>query len=178
MLQNNSYLKVAKVFFNEPTKQHYLKNISRNISLAHTSVKNHLETLKEEELIIETIESRGTRQFPMFKANLNNKQFKEFKTINNLIDLQESKLINFLKDNFMPKSIVLFGSFAKGEDIEDSDIDLFIEAKSKNIDLSVFEKTLNRKIQLHFNEEFKNYSDELKNNIINGIILQGYLKVF
>lgn len=85
-------------------------------------------------------------------------------------------LIEFLKKEFMPNCIILFGSFARGEDIEDSDIDLFLECKKKNINLSKFEKQLNRKIQLHFNDNFKQYAKELKNNIINGIILDGYIE--
>lgn len=39
MLQNYSILKIARVFFNEPTKEHYLKEISLKSKLAHTSVK-------------------------------------------------------------------------------------------------------------------------------------------
>ncbi len=178
MLQKSSLWLVAQVFFNEPIKKHYLKDISRNINLAHTSVKKHLETLKKEEIIIETTEIRGKRQFPLFQANFQNKKYQENKQIHNLIAIKESRLIDFLKDNLMPKNVILFGSYARGEDVEDSDIDLFIETKRKTMNLSKFEKILNRKIQLHFNEEFKNYSNELKNNIINGIILQGYLKVF
>ena len=135
MLQKSSLWMVAKVFFDEPTKKHYLKDISRNIKLAHTSVKKYLEQLVEQKLIIETKEQRGQRQFPMFQANLGNGEFKEYKKISNLIEIQESKLINFLRNKTMPKSIILFGSYARGEDIEDSDIDLFIEAKRGTIDI-------------------------------------------
>lgn len=73
---------------------------------------------------------------------------------------------------------MLFGSYLRGEDIEDSDIDIFVEAKKQNINLSIFEKKLKRKIQILFNEKFNTYSKELKNNITNGIILKGYLEVF
>ena len=76
----------------------------------------------------------------------------------------------------MPQSIVVFGSYQKGEDTEDSDIDIFVEANEEKINLEKFEKLLNRKIQLHFNPNFKTYSKELKNNIANGWVFGGYLK--
>lgn len=66
----------------------------------------------------------------------------------------------------------------KGEDVEDSDLDLFVETEKANIDVSKFEKTLKRKIQLHFKENFKKYPPELKNSIINGAVLEGYLEAF
>ena len=76
--------------------------------------------------------------------------------------------------------IVLFGSFAKGEDIEDSDIDLYIETLSKkNIDLEKFEKLLKRKIQIFRHKNLNEISNpHLANNIINGIILNNYIEVF
>ena len=34
-----------------------------------------------------------------------------------------------------PKSIVLFGSYQKGEDIENSDIDIFVECKKEKLNI-------------------------------------------
>ena len=66
----------------------------------------------------------------------------------------------------------------KGDDIENSDIDIFVQAKEKGLNLVEYEKTLNRKISLFFKENFSKLNAELKNNIINGIVLKGYLKMF
>ena len=178
MLQKSNMLKIAEVFFREPTKQHYLVQISRITKIAHTSVKKYLKQLEKESIILRSIEKRGSREFPIFRANLNEKTYKQYKILSNLYSLQASGLIEYLVDNIIPKCIVLFGSYRFGEDIEVSDIDLFIETKDMSIDLSKFEKKLNRKIQLHFNKNFENYQEELKNNIINGILLYGYLRVF
>ena len=176
MLQKCSILQVAAVFFNEPTKDHYLIEISQKANLAHTAVKKHLLELKKLFIITEHHEKKGKRTFPIYKANINDKEYKKQKRIFNLIQLQESKLIPFLKDNLMPKSIVLFGSYQKGDDIEDSDIDLFIECKKENLKLEKFRNSLNRNIQLHFKDHFKKYPEDLKNNIINGFVLEGYLE--
>ena len=178
MLQKCSILKIAGVFFEEPTKRHYLIEISKKSKIAHTSVKKHLSTLKKLSIIKESIEKKGSRNFPIYTADINNKNYKNYKKIYNFLKLKESKLIDFLKDKLMPKSIILFGSYQRGEDVEDSDIDLFIECKEEKLDLSNFKKQLKRNIQLHFKENFKKYPKELKNNIINGMILEGYLEVF
>ena len=74
--------------------------------------------------------------------------------------------------------IILFGSASNGDDVEGSDIDVFIQAPEKKLNLLQYEKKLNREINLLFEENFSRLSKELKNNVINGIILKGYLKVF
>ena len=176
MLQECSIIRVANVFFNEPTKLHYLIEISQKAKLAHTSVKKYLEQMKETGIIKETAEKKGKRKFPIYIANIENKEYKKFKRAINLIKIEN--VTSFLKSKLMPKTIVLFGSYARGEDVEESDIDIFIECKKEQVDLSKFEKQLNRKIHLHFKEKFKNYPAELKNNIANGTVLGGYLEVF
>ena len=178
MLQRCSVLAVAGVFFREPTKDHYLIEVSKKADLSHTSTKSHLQILVKLSIIKKTTEKKGNREFPIFKADINHNNYKSYKKIYNLLELQNSKIIDFLKDSLMPKCIVLFGSYHRGEDIEDSDIDIFVECKEEKIDVSKFAKVLNRNIQLHFKEHFKRYPEELKNNIINGGVLEGYLEAF
>ncbi len=175
MLQKCSIIKTIEIFFISPTKDHYLMDISKKARLAHTSIKSNLKHLIKEKLIIETFERKGERKFPLYRANLN-KEFKKYKSTHNLNSIYESKLIEFIDEKLAPKSIVLFGSYSRGEDTENSDIDLFIECKKEVLYLKDFEKILKRKIELHFNENFKSYPKELKNNIINGITLNGFLE--
>ncbi len=176
MLQKCSIMRTAKIFFNEPLKSHYLIEISKKSGLAHTSTKENLKQLKKLLIIKEFLEKRGKRNFPIFKANIESEEYKKYKRAYNFFQIEESGIANFLKSKLMPKSIVLFGSYSRGEDVEDSDIDIFIECKKENLNLGSFERKLNRKIELHFKEDFKKYPKELKNNIINGIILRGYLE--
>lgn len=176
MLQISNMLKTIEIFFISPTGKHYLMEISRKIGLAHTSVKKNLDYLMKKGLLIKTIEKKGTRKFPVYQANLMSKVFKTYKSLYNIASLRESGLVEFLEDTIAPKAIVLFGSYQRGEDTEESDIDLFIECKTEKIDLKAFEKKLQRKIQLHFNKDFTSYPTELKNNIINGIVVSGYLE--
>lgn len=176
MLQKNSILRTVEVFFINPNTEHYLIDISRNIKLAHTSVKKNLNTLVKQGIIKEVVKKRGKRKFPFYKANSDNKIFKRYKMIYNISSILESGLIDFIEKKLNPKSIVLFGSYRRGEDTEDSDIDLFVECGEEQLDIRIFEKKLRRKIQLHLKENFTLYPKELKNNIINGIVLDGFLE--
>ncbi|MEK6903689.1 MAG: nucleotidyltransferase domain-containing protein [Nanoarchaeota archaeon] len=176
MLQKSSIIKTAEIFFISPIKKHYLMELSRNIGVAHTSVRKNLNTLRRLNLITASVEKRGKRKFPFYKANRDNRLFKEYKRTYNLSSLIESSVIDFIEKKVMPRSIVLFGSYARGEDTEESDIDLFVECEKEALPLANFEKKLKRRIELHFNEKFISYPKELKNNIINGIVVRGFLE--
>jgi len=176
MLQKSSIVRTSEVFFINPNKEYYLTDISRDVGLAHTSVKRNLNKLVKLGVIKESVKRRGKRKFPFYKAVSENKIFRKYKIIHNLSSILESGLIDFIEERLNPKSIVLFGSYQRGEDNEDSDIDLFVECKEEQLDVKIFEKKLERKIQLHFKENFTLYPKELKNNIINGIVLSGFLE--
>ena len=51
-----------------------------------------------------------------------------------------------------------------------------VECKKEELDLSRFENKLGRRIQVHFKENFNAYPKELKNNIINGAVVSGFLE--
>jgi len=170
--------KTAGIFFVNPTKEQYLMDISRMINLAHTSITKNLIILIKEGIIKKSIQKRGDREFPTYKANIENKNYKKYKIIFNLTTLIESGLIDHIEETLMPKSIIVFGSFKKGEDDETSDLDLFVQCKKEEINLKKFEKMIGRKIELHFKENFQKYPTELKNSITNGITLSGFLEVF
>ena len=75
---------------------------------------------------------------------------------------------------YSPKFISLIGSYSRGEDIENSDIDIIIDSgKKKVIDLRNFEKKFGRKIHLIIMPQ--KVSDEFFNNLINGIVVYGVL---
>tara|TARA_Y100000310_G_scaffold336419_1_gene420919 strand:+ start:2657 stop:3172 length:516 start_codon:yes stop_codon:yes gene_type:complete len=171
-------MKTAGIFFKEPTKQHYLKEISRKTGIAHTSTKQHLKQLIKLEIINKTKEKRGKRYFPLYKANFNEEIFRKYKRFYNIYSIEQSSLIEYLIKKLTPYCIVLFGSYQRGEDIEDSDIDIFIETEEEKLDFKKYEKILNRKIQIHFKKSFKDYHKGLKINIANGIVLHGHLDAF
>jgi predicted nucleotidyltransferase len=151
-----------------------MRELSRRTKITHPSVINHLKALVKEELIIK--EKKGI--YPTFRANRDNELFRVYKKTNLILRMCQTGLIDYIYDSCMPDTIILFGSASKGEDIEESDIDLFVQAKEKKLNLVKYEKLLNRKIAFFFEENFSRLSKELKNNILNGMVLKGYIKVF
>lgn len=145
IIQKCSLWKVAEIFFTEPTKAHFIQEISKKIHLAPTSVKKHLQTLVEAGLIDKT----KTEIFMGYRAKRENPDFIFHKKISNLISLNSSGIIDSLKEHY-PQSIILFGSYNKGEDIETSDIDIFIDSKKFKVNLEKFEKYLKRNIHIIF----------------------------
>ncbi len=178
MLQKNNKWSVLKVFFEDPSPnaRFQLREISKKIHLAPISVKNYLTELDKEDLIVK-IKHRA-HNYPLYSANRENELFRLLKKINTILCLRNSGLLAYINDLCMPEVIILFGSAAKGEDILESDIDLFIQCKEKKMMLKKYEQRCKRNINLFFAEDFDKLSKEFKNNIINGVILKGYLKVF
>ena len=174
MIQKYSRYRILQEFFNFPRKDFQMRELSRRTKIAQPSVINHLKALLDEKLIIK--EKKGI--YPTFRANRDNEAFKLYKKFDLILKINQRGLIDYIYDNCVPDCIILFGSSSKGEDIEESDIDLFIQAKEKKLNIKKYEKLLNRKITLFFEENFSKLSKELKNNILNGIILKGYIKVF
>ena len=178
MLQKYNKWSVLKIFFDDPNPEagFQLREISRKVKIAPPSVKRYLEELSKEELIIKS--KHRIHKYPLYWANRENEEFKFLKKTDILLSIRESGLLDFLSEECMPDAVILFGSASKGEDVKDSDADLFLLCKERKLDMKKFENKIKRKISMFFAEDFHKLSQELKNNIINGIILKGYLKVF
>lgn len=166
-------LKIMELFFEEPARNFQIRQISRMSKLAVTSVKKYLDELNHEQLI----KKDHSTVFVSYVANTENRMFKIYKQNIVLMKLYSSNTIDFLEDEFHPKSIVLFGSARSGEYTKNSDIDIFIQADFKHADLTKYEKILKHKINLLFEHDFNKLSHELFNNIINGIKLSGTIKL-
>ena len=174
MLQNYSRYRALQEFFDFPSKSFQMRELSRKIKLAQPSVIKHLKALVKAGFLVK--EKKGI--YPTFRANRDDEIFKLYKRCNLLYRIQQGRLLEHIWDCCLPDAIVLFGSASKGEDLKESDIDLFVQSPQKKLELVKYEKQLNRKIAIFFEENFSRLSPELKNNVLNGIVLKGYLKVF
>lgn len=171
-------LTILSIFFEKPTEGFQIRELARHLSINHTTIRQYLNKLIKEELLIK----KDGKPYPFYFANIN-KKFLTLKQFYNLDLLRKSELIEFLEDKFDFPTIILFGSFAKALDDQNSDIDIFILSNiKKTINLKKFEKFLNRPISLHLynNSDFssaKLKNSELINSICNGITLSGDLEI-
>ncbi len=98
------------------------------------------------------------------------------KMLDNLSQILDSGLVEELEELYPGCAIILFGSYARGEDTIDSDIDIaVITPKQKNLELTHFEQILEREIRVQTYPSFEGLSEEMKKIIMNGIVLGGSL---
>jgi len=172
MLEKYNRYKLLKIFLDNPTEDFRLRELSRLSKISPPSVMIYLKEFEEEKLI----ERFTKRRIPFYKADRDNEKFKHYKRLSILYELHKSGLIDYLWDKIAPEAIILYGSFAKGESIETSDVDIFIVGKYKEVDVNRYENKLGYQIHL-MGDELKNTSKEFRNNLANGIVLKGYLKL-
>ncbi len=166
---------IREYFFINPTAKLRVREIERILKLPLPSVIRYCKELEKED-ILTTIKT-GSVNF--YTASRSETYFLE-KKLYNIKQTYESGLVEYLKIELSNPTIVLFGSYAKGEDIENSDIDLYIETPSKKqANIEKFKKILKRDIQVFRHKSIKEITNlNLANNIINGIILNNYIEVF
>jgi len=100
------------------------------------------------------------------------------KRIDNLRTIHETGLADALEQAFAGATIILFGSYSRGEDTLTSDIDIAVVGrKEKSIDLNRFERLMERKIILQFYPSFSVIHKHLKENLCNGIVLAGGIEL-
>lgn len=172
MLQTNK-LKIMEAFFEEPSRNFHLRELSRITGIAVTSTKKYLEELEKEGLIKKDTKTLYTSH----TANESSRLYKTYKQQAMVIKILKSGLIEQIEQQTLPKCIILFGSIRKGEYDKKSDIDLFVQAPKQAVNLEKYEKNLKHRINILFEPEIKKTSKELLNNIANGIVLSGYLKL-
>ena len=175
MKGKNIKQKIREYFFANPTAKLRVREIERTLKLPLPSVIRYCKELEQEEIL--SITKTGTVSF--YTANKASEKYILEKKLHNIRQLYESELIKYLKIELSNPTIVLFGSFAQGEDTESSDIDLYIETPSnRKVSLKKFEKILNRKIQVFQHKNIKEIKNtNLGNNIINGFLLNGFVEV-
>lgn len=176
MITKDIKSRLAEYFFTNPTSKLRVRQIEKTLNLPLPSVIRYSREL-EKECILKTSIISNVR---FYSADKSSKEFIFEKKMFNIKQIYESGLLEYLINEYSNPIITLFGSYSKGEDVEDSDIDIYIQTPSdENKKLDEFEKKLKRKIQVFKHKSLSSIkNEELANNIINGMILNGFLEVF
>jgi len=171
----DSQKKILKLFFDNPSAKLHLREIARKTGFSPMGASKILKELVKEKLVIR----EETRAVVNFRPNLDNKKFFALKRGYNLNKIRSSRLLAELIETYEhPETIVVFGSYASGYDMEDSDVDiLIITPLTRELDLTNYEKEFKRKVNVHELKNLKKASNEFINNIVNGVVLYGYLKI-
>ncbi|VVB97724.1 Nucleotidyltransferase domain protein [uncultured archaeon] len=175
MLTEDNKVHILRLFFDGPIVRLHLREVARRVGLSATGAMKILGALEKEGLL----EKEHTAVTVVYRGNYDNENFMALKKCLNLYSLHScglvSKLVDFYK---IPECIILFGSYSKGEDTKESDIDIVVITGLKEYpELEIFEDCLKRKISLHLIENTKNEKEEFINSLANGIVLYGYFEV-
>lgn len=172
---------ILDLFINEPDRKFNVREAGRLLKLNPSTASKHLNRLAKRGFLIK----RKERNYILYSADAESQIFRDFKIYQNIKRIKDSGLMDFINQELdYPEVIILFGSYAKGENTKRSDIDLFVLSESKKgVNFNKFEKILGTEIQAFIHnrketQEMKIKSKELLNNIINGIKLSGFFEVF
>jgi predicted nucleotidyltransferase len=169
---------IEEYFFVNPAAKLRVRQLEKELDLPIPSVIRYCREL-EKEGILKTIQ---TGNVVFYTADRASGKFLLEKRLHNIRSLYDSGIVDFLIKEYNNPAIIVFGSYARGEDIETSDIDIYVETPSKNgikIPESRAIKTLKRRIQLFVHKNTGEIGNkELANNILNGIVLNGFVEVF
>ncbi len=171
-LKNNTY-RILELFMYQPNKDFSARGIARELKLSHVTIISHIKNIQK----LGLIRKKENTLYPTYYANTESENMRFYKKNAIIFALNEIGVIDYIKKRALPSSVVLFGSCAKGIYTEKSDIDIFVEAKKTKLDLARFEKSLKRHINVLFEGKIASLSMELRNNILNGAILYGFIKI-
>jgi predicted nucleotidyltransferase len=157
--------------------------VKAGISLNQRQIANYLDVSPpavmkalpdlEEGSLIKIQQDKETKRWSI-ELNRDHHKVMQLKRADNLKLIYETGLADFLEKEFAGATIILFGSYSRGEDAINSDIDIaVIGRKEKQVDLTKSEKELERQININFYDSFKNIHKHLKENLCNGIVLVG-----
>ncbi|MEK6758033.1 MAG: nucleotidyltransferase domain-containing protein [Nanoarchaeota archaeon] len=176
---NEAYLKILYWFYSFPNKKIGLNELVKELKISKSTASRTVDNLIQKGIITREIIGKSW----ILELNRDNPKIKLGKISYNLALIYDSGIIDEINKKYGPISIILFGSYRKGDDTEKSDIDLAVEISGdkslkieKFTELKHFGYRKNVSVNLHIFSR-RNINDNLFSNIANGIILDGFLEV-
>lgn len=121
-------LKVLSHFFDNPNEEFYLRELARSLQISPMTVKRALDVLLKDKLIVK--EEKKIQI--LYRANMESQAFKFAKISYNLAWLEENEVVECLLEKIPGiSSVILYGSYAKGENDKHSDLDLLLISTTK-----------------------------------------------
>ena len=159
-----------------PLKEWHFGEIVREAKVAKAVANKWLKKYVKEGLL-KRVKTHG--RFPYFSAGGNNPVYRSWKRLYALEMLHKSGLMQQLISLKSAKTVVIFGSIARGDWYKSSDIDIFIYGSVKGLNKSLYESRLKRSIEVHEFEsrkELKEVKTGLLANVLNGYLVKGQMQ--
>lgn len=171
---SDSRSQVLKALFDRPEYRYHLRELARATGLNPNTVSTVVDRLEEEGIV-----ARERRKHLVeIRAGTGSTRYRRAKQLDNIGRLYSSGLVDHLVAFYDdPEAVVLIGSYSRGEDWSESDIDIAVVTSSdEHPDLGTFEAVLKRSVHLLVVEK-GTVSDEFTENLANGIVVHGRLSL-
>lgn len=174
-----AYDKIIAWFFAYPEMQ-TLTQLRKEIKVSRTATREAVLVLEKEGFL----EKKVVGGAWIIKANPGHAYFTTKKIPQNLMHIYESGILDAVYKKIPnANAVILFGSYRKGDDVPESDIDIAAEVTGDKqleiVELGTIRQLgyrKNVKVKLHIFSRSK-VDINLFANITNGIILSGFLEV-
>lgn len=182
-------LNILSYCLRNPEKGCYASDIAKNLKLNQKTVSNYLNKLEKENLVKSKLEGRNKIFYLKLDDNHKSKAF--------IHEIEAKKTLQFLSKHFKIKELLaeldikapflIFGSYAKGLETKESDIDIFIAGDYNEKEVRKLSDLYSIEIQVHvmtkknFKEAARSDNITFKEIIKDHIIIQDYdffIKIF
>lgn len=163
---------------NSPLKEWHFDEIVRSAKVTRLVANKWLKKFVAEGLI-RHIKEKG--KFPHYTSGSLNPVYQSLKRVYALEQFHKCGFIPRLLSLAEARTIILFGSYARGDYYKDSDIDIFVFGGISDFDKHKYELKLHKKIEMHVfetQEEIDEVTTGLIRNITNGYIIKGQIQDF
>lgn len=116
---------------------------------------------------------------PYYVGSYASPDYQNMKRIFALEQMYKSGLLNHLLSLKKARTVIVFGSFSRGDWYKDSDIDLFVYGNADDLKTGKYESKLHRGIQTFVcrnKKELKRFGPRLVRNIIRGDLIKGDIR--
>ena len=170
---------VMALFLDNPKRSYHVRGVARALVISPRTAKKYLSVLARDGMLIR--EKSGI--YENYRADRQSQEFRDLKVFHTIRKLRACGVIGFLESKFNYPAIMLYGSAARGEDDEGSDIDIFVVTKTKTdeIDTGAFAKKLGHNLHVIIMGESdlrSGKNKELVNNALNGMVVSGFVEAF
>jgi predicted nucleotidyltransferase len=140
---------ILKLFFKDPEKEYYFREIAKNINKEPSYCQKYLDNLVQDKILLD--ERRGNMRF--FRLNRDHQLYEEIKSIISKTIGLENELKELVDKLDNVECAFVFGSIAKGTENNNSDVDLMligdINQNALTTEIGSLEGKIAREINYH-----------------------------
>jgi predicted nucleotidyltransferase len=126
-------INILNFFLENPDLDIHIKELARQLKISPATSKKFCDLFNEEQILLK--EKKGTSIF--FKLNNESKYVKLLKQTYGLLKIKETWKESNIKEI---KTIAIYGSYASGEYSSNSDVDIIVITRKKDVNISFIQK--------------------------------------